>query len=223
MLLSSLLPDFFQRDVTIISSHAGAHEERIEYMGDNGYCQVKPNKKYLFYRWSPIVPDDDKNYKKLKRSVKQFVSSALQNLVNCFPDVVKIAFSTVEWENIDVESQKQLAQILIDEVKREIEIRRAQWCVVFPFNNQQNGLYAEFYRMLTELQTDQHEFGQISCPATSEFFHQFYCMSAGYRKVESMIFVQRFTHQLGLDPFCFHRNYSYNSCVIQRRFAQNRI
>ena len=154
--------------MTIISSHAGAAEERIEYKSDNGYFEIKPGRKFLFYRWFPILLASDKNDKKLKNSVEKFISSALQSVVNCCPNVQKIAFLTNEWESMDMEQQKRFIGYLINELKQEIVIRKAKWRILFLFNIQQKKLYNEFHLVLGQLQTDQDGFAQISCPLSSK-------------------------------------------------------
>jgi len=183
--------------VTIISSHAGAAEEGIEYKSDNGYFEVKPGRKFLFYIWSPILSNDDKNNRKFKKSIEKFISSTLQSVVNCCPNLEKLAFSTNDWENMDIEQQKELVETLINEVKRELEIRKTNWRVLFLFNNQQRNLYTEFYRVLTKLQTDQDGFAQISCPVSSKFIFNFcswFKMTSYCKDSEVIFLVYRATH-----------------------------
>ncbi|CAF1449677.1 unnamed protein product [Rotaria sordida] len=149
------------RDVTIISSEAGAAEEHINYMSDNGYFEMKSGRKFLFHRWSPIILNNDRSYQKFKKSIEKFISSCLQSITTCFNDVRTIAFITNEWENVGIQ-QEQLANNLINEAKQQIESRKIDWRILFMFNDQQINFYKEFYRILIKLQTDQDGFAQFS-------------------------------------------------------------
>jgi hypothetical protein len=150
--------------VTVISSNAGAIEENIEYMSDYDYFEVKPNRKFLFYRWFPILSSDDANNSKFQISVKIFISRICKSVVNYCRHVNTIAFSTNEWESIHQEQYKQLVECLIGEVKRANDIRKACWRIAFMFSNQQKNLYSEFSRVMTQLETYQDGFAQIACP-----------------------------------------------------------
>ncbi|CAF0897838.1 unnamed protein product [Adineta steineri] len=155
------------RDVTIISSDAGAIEEQTEYRSDNGYVEEKSGRKFFFYLWSPVLSNDEKQNKKFRRSIEKFISSTLQSVVNCCPQATRIAFSTSNWENMETEQQKQFVEILINEIKRDIESRNSKWRILFLFNHQQKNLYTEFSRLMTKLQTYEDGFAQISCPIST--------------------------------------------------------
>ncbi|CAF3609150.1 unnamed protein product [Rotaria socialis] len=161
--------DSIPRDVTIISSPAGAAEERIEYMSDNGYFEMKTGRKFLFHRWSPVVSDDDRTNQKLKKSIEKFISSTLQSVTTCYSNLEKIVYLTNEWENIGAQQQQQqqlLASSIINEVKQEIETRKVDWRILFIFNEQQTNFYKEFCDVLVKMQTDKDGFAQFSSPVS---------------------------------------------------------
>ncbi|CAF4114978.1 unnamed protein product [Adineta steineri] len=68
---------------------------------------------------------------------------------------------------MEVEQQKQFVEILINEIKRDIESRNSKWRILFLFNHQQKNLYTEFSRLMTKLQTYEDDFAQISCPVST--------------------------------------------------------
>ncbi|CAF1313135.1 unnamed protein product [Rotaria sp. Silwood1] len=152
------------RDVTIISSPAAATEEHIDYLSDNGYFEMKAGKKFLFHRWAPIMSNDDKASKRLKRSIEKFISSTLQSITTCFQNVQKILYLTNEWENVGTQYQEQLATNLINEVKQELETRKNNWQILLIFNDQQINLHKEFQKVLVQLQTDKDGFAQVAIP-----------------------------------------------------------
>jgi hypothetical protein len=153
--------------VTIISSQAGAVEEHTEYYCHNGFFEVKSGRKFLFHPWSPVPSNEEKQNKKSLRSVEKFISSTLQSVLDCCPQAEKVAFSTSNWENLEIEQQKQLVETLINKVKQDIENRNAKWTILFLFNHQQRNLYTEFLNILTKLETHQDGFAQISCPLST--------------------------------------------------------
>ncbi|CAF2916335.1 unnamed protein product, partial [Rotaria sp. Silwood2] len=137
------------RDITIISCQAGATEEHIDVMSDNGYLEMKTGRKFLFHRWTPtIASNDERENRKLKKSIEQFISSTLQGITACYTNAETIVYQTNEWENIELQLQQQLlANCLINEVKQDIITRKMNWRILFIFNNQQINLYKEFYEI----------------------------------------------------------------------------
>lgn len=137
-------------------------------MGDNGYFEIRTGRKVLFQRWSPIVLDDDKTNKKLKKSIEKFISSTLQNVTTCCSHAEKIVFLTNEWENVRIQ-QQQFTEYIITQIKQEMEIRKFNWRIIFIFNEKQMNFYQEFYQVFIRLQTDQDGFAQFSCSISSKF------------------------------------------------------
>ena len=135
---------------------------------------MKSGRKLLFYSWTPIMSNESKSSKKFRSSLEQFVSSTLQSVINCCPNAEKIAFSTREWENISSEQQKQLIENLLDTIKKEIEIHKAKWRILFLFNNQQKNLYTQFCLALTQLQTDIDGFAHVCCSVSRIFISKFH-------------------------------------------------
>ncbi|CAF2751248.1 unnamed protein product [Rotaria sp. Silwood2] len=154
------------RDITIISCQAGATEEHIDVMSDNGYLEMKTGRKFLFHRWTPtIASNDERENRKLKKSIEQFISSTLQGITACYTNAETIVYQTNEWENIELQLQQQLlANCLINEVKQDIITRKMNWRILFIFNNQQINLYKEFYEIFIKLQTNQDGFAQFVSP-----------------------------------------------------------
>jgi hypothetical protein len=147
--------------VTIISSPAGAVEEGIENMSDDGYVEMRNGRKILFQRWSPIISNDEKTNKKLKKSIEKFISATIQNVTTCCSHVETVVFRTNEWENVGTQ-QTQFVEYLINMVKQD-------WRILFLFNDKQINFYKEFYQVFIRLQTDQDGFAQFSCPISSKF------------------------------------------------------
>jgi hypothetical protein len=58
---------------------------------------------------------------------------------------------------------------MINELKREIEIRRSHWRVLFIFNNQQSQLNKEFRQIMMRLRPNEDGFAQFACSVLSEY------------------------------------------------------
>lgn len=128
---------------------------------------MKTGKKYLFHSWLPHPSNDDVTHHKFKRSIHKFISSTLQGAVSSCNDVEKILFLTNEWDNIDKKFYQHLADLLVNEVKAEIESRKTNWRILFFFNRQQTDLHKEFYEVLLKLQTDKDGYAQFTVPISS--------------------------------------------------------
>ncbi|CAF1314178.1 unnamed protein product [Rotaria sordida] len=190
------------RDITIISSQAGATEEHIDVMSDNGYLEMKTGRKFLFHRWTPtIATNDERENQKLKKSIEKFISSALQGITACYTSAETIVFQTNEWENIGLQLQQQqlLANCLINEVKQYIITRKLHWRILFIFNNQQMNLYKEFYEIFIKLQTNQDGFAQFVSPVsiiqitltTSSNLDQIKCENEVNKYIQKYILVDK--------------------------------
>ncbi|CAF4260209.1 unnamed protein product [Rotaria sp. Silwood2] len=135
----------FLKDVTVVSTDAGALQEHIEHMHENGFFETPSGRKIVFCRWSHRTRTEGKASAKLKRSIGKFMSYVAQTITNNCPDAEKIAFSTCEWENF--RDQSQFAEELIIEMKQVLELKRSRWRFLLTFNHEQSLLCKEFLQL----------------------------------------------------------------------------
>ncbi|CAF1342365.1 unnamed protein product [Didymodactylos carnosus] len=153
-------------DVGVISIDADARKEGLEFSSGDVFDETNSGEKILFIRWLKSSPED--NQQTVKKSIQTFLSTTLQTVTALYPNIETIAFSTHEWEKYG----KQLAEEIIHEIKRQLEIRQSCWTILFVFdcfnNDEQETLYNQFSQILLQIQTDQDGYAQFSCPISSK-------------------------------------------------------
>ncbi|CAF1085138.1 unnamed protein product [Rotaria sp. Silwood1] len=156
-----------QKDITVISTDAGALQERIETALENGFFDTSSGRKIIFCRWPHRASTDSKAVVKLKRFIGKFISYVAETITTNCPDAEKIEFSTCGWESLNTEAQ--FAEELIIEMKRVLEVRRSRWRFLLIFNHRQNQLCKEFHQAMVRLQSDEDGFVQFPCSVSSMY------------------------------------------------------
>ncbi|CAF3303678.1 unnamed protein product [Rotaria socialis] len=155
-----------QEDVIVVSTDAGAIQERIECVHKNGFYGTSFGRKVILCHWQHLTRTNCKTGTELKRLVTKFISIIAKSITADCPDAEKIAFLTHEWENFGNETQ--FAEEFIFELKRVLEKTKPRWRLLFMFNHEQNQLCEAFFQAMIRLQSDEDGFAQFSCPLSKK-------------------------------------------------------